>query len=373
MAGIYVHFPFCKQKCIYCNFYSVASQKDKAAYWDALCQEIVGTTDFLPTNNIDTLYFGGGTPSLCSPAELERIIKEIQKYYFFNGNFEFTMEANPEQLTPEYLQDIKSLGINRLSIGVQSFDDEILRLLNRRHTAEEAVRAVENAAEAGFSNLSIDLIYDIAYRTKAMWERDLQKAFSLPISHLSAYSLTVEENTILARQIANGKEFVPDECDTERDYALLIEQTEKAGFAQYEISNFAKGGMVSRHNSAYWNRTPYLGLGVSAHSFCGNIRRWNVANLRQYIDGMLRGEPVREKETLSSDDQYNEYVLLQLRTNAGLDLDELTRLFGTDYKNLFIKQLENIKTNYYLKKDNRVQLSYTGRLFADAVAMELFV
>ena len=373
MAGIYVHFPFCKQKCIYCNFYSVASQKDKAAYWDALCQEIVGTTDFLPTNNIDTLYFGGGTPSLCSPAELERIIKEIQKYYFFNGNFEFTMEANPEQLTPEYLQDIKSLGINRLSIGVQSFDDEILRLLNRRHTAEEAVRAVENAAEAGFSNLSIDLIYDIAYRTKAMWERDLQKAFSLPISHLSAYSLTVEENTILARQIANGKEFVPDECDTERDYALLIEQTEKAGFAQYEISNFAKGGMVSRHNSAYWNRTPYLGLGVSAHSFCGNIRRWNVANLHQYIDGMLRGEPVREKETLSSDDQYNEYVLLQLRTNAGLDLDELTRLFGTDYKNLFIKQLENIKTNYYLKKDNRVQLSYTGRLFADAVAMELFV
>lgn len=373
MAGIYVHFPFCKQKCIYCNFYSVALQKDKAAYWDALCQEIVGTTDFLPTNNIDTLYFGGGTPSLCSPAELERIIKEIQKYYFFNGNFEFTMEANPEQLTPEYLQDIKSLGINRLSIGVQSFDDEILRLLNRRHTAEEAVRAVENAAEAGFSNLSIDLIYDIAYRTKAMWERDLQKAFSLPISHLSAYSLTVEENTILARQIANGKEFVPDECDTERDYALLIEQTEKAGFAQYEISNFAKGGMVSRHNSAYWNRTPYLGLGASAHSFCGNIRRWNVANLRQYTDGMLRGEPVREKETLSSDDQYNEYVLLQLRTNAGLDLDELTRLFGTDYKNLFIKQLENIKTNYYLKKDNRVQLSYTGRLFADAVVMELFV
>ena len=351
----------------------MASQKDKAAYWDALCQEIVGTTDFLPTNNIDTLYFGGETPSLCSPAELERIIKEIQKYYFFNGNFEFTMEANPEQLTPEYLQDIKSLGINRLSIGVQSFDDEILRLLNRRHTAEEAVRAVENAAEAGFSNLSIDLIYDIAYRTKAVWERDLQKAFSLPISHLSAYSLTVEENTILARQIANGKEFVPDECDTERDYALLIEQTEKAGFAQYEISNFAKGGMVSRHNSAYWNRTPYLGLGASAHSFCGNTRRWNVANLRQYIDGMLRGEPVREKETLSSDDQYNEYVLLQLRTNAGLDLDELTRLFGTDYKNLFIKQLENIKTNYYLKKDNRVQLSYTGRLFADAVAMELFV
>ena len=372
MAGIYVHFPFCKQKCIYCNFYSVASQKEKATYWDALCQEIAETTDFLPTNHIDTLYFGGGTPSLCTPFELERIIKEIQKFYHFNEGFEFTMEANPEQLTPEYLQDIQSLGINRLSIGVQSFDDEILRLLNRRHTAAEAVRAVENAANADFTNLSIDLIYDIAYRTKEMWESDLQKALSLPLCHLSAYSLTVEENTILARQIANGKEFVPDECDTERDYALLIEQTEKAGFVQYEISNFAKGGMVSRHNSAYWNRTPYLGLGASAHSYSGNVRRWNVANLRQYIEGIFRGEPVRESETLSSDDQYNEFVLLRLRTNAGLDLDELARLFGVDYKKLFTKQLTNIKTDYYSMEKNRVRLTYTGRLFADAVAMELF-
>ena len=283
------------------------------------------------------------------------------------------MEANPEQLTPEYLRSLHELGINRLSIGVQSFDDEILRLLNRRHTAAEAVRAVENAANAGFTNLSIDLIYDIAYRTKAMWERDLRTALSLPLCHLSAYSLTVEENTILARQIANGKEFVPNECDTERDYALLIEQTEKAGFVQYEISNFAKGGMVSRHNSAYWNRTPYLGLGASAHSYSGNIRRWNVANLRQYIDGMLRGEPVRESETLSSEDQYNEYVLLRLRTNAGLDLDELAALFGEEYKKRFLKQLETVKKDYFVLNKNQIWLTRAGRLFADAVAMELFV
>ena len=282
------------------------------------------------------------------------------------------MEANPEQLTPEYLQSIKSLGINRLSIGVQSFDDEILRLLNRRHTAAEAVIAVNNAADAGFTNLSIDLIYDIAFRTKEMWESDLRTALSLPICHLSAYSLTVEENTILARQVAGGKPFVPDECNTERDYNLLLELTEAAGFEQYEISNYAKNGTISRHNYAYWTRTPYLGLGASAHSYCGNTRRWNVANLRQYIDGMLRGEPVRESEILTPDDQYNEYVLLRLRTNAGLNLDELSTLFGEEYKKRFLKQLETVNRDYFILKEYQICLTRTGRLFADAVAMELF-
>ena len=372
MAGIYVHIPFCKQKCIYCSFYSVASQKEKAAYWDALCQEMALTQDFLPTKDIDTLYFGGGTPSLCTPEELDKIIQELQKHYHFKDGFEFTMEANPEQLTPEYLRSLRALGINRLSIGVQSFNDEILRLLNRRHSAAEAVTSVQNAAEAGFTNLSIDLIYDIAFRTKEMWESDLRTALSLPLCHLSAYSLTVEENTILARQVAGGKPFVPDECDTERDYNLLLELTEEAGFEQYEISNYAKGGMVSRHNYAYWTRTPYLGLGVSAHSYCGNVRRWNVANLRQYIDGMLRGEPVRESETLDTDTQYNEMVLLRLRTNAGLNLDELATLFGEEYKKRFLKQLGTVKKDYFVLKENQIHLTRAGRLFADAVAMELF-
>ena len=372
MAGIYVHIPFCKQKCIYCNFYSVASQKEKEAYWDALCQEMALTQDFLPTKNIDTLYFGGGTPSLCTPSELERIISELQKYYHFKEGFEFTMEANPEQLTQEYLRSLRELGINRLSIGVQSFNDEILRLLNRRHTAAEAVTAVNNAAEAGFTNLSIDLIYDIAFRTKEMWESDLRTALSLPICHLSAYSLTVEENTILARQVAGGKPFVPDECDTERDYNLLLELTEAAGFEQYEISNYAKDGMVSRHNYAYWTRTPYLGLGASAHSYCGNTRRWNVANLRPYIDGMLRGEPVRESETLDTDTQYNEMVLLRLRTNAGLSLSELSQTFGDDYKDLLLRQLKTVRKDYYFLTVDNLRLTCAGRLFADAVAMELF-
>ena len=188
---------------------------------------------------------------------------------------------------------------------------------------------------------------------------------------LRAMKLTGMANE-LARQIANGKEFVPDECETERDYALLIEQTEKAGFVQYEISNFAKGGMVSRHNSAYWNRTPYLGLGASAHSYSGNVRRWNVANLHQYIDGMLRGEPVRESETLDTDTQYNEMVLLRLRTNAGLNLDELAALFGEEYKKRFLKQLETVKKDNFVLKENQIRLTRAGRLFADAVAMELF-
>ena len=239
--------------------------------------------------------------------------------------------------------------------------------------AEKYLAAVQNAAEAGFTNLSIDLIYDIAFRTKEMWESDLRTALSLPLCHLSAYSLTVEENTILARQVAGGKPFVPDECDTERDYNLLLELTEAAGFEQYEISNYAKNGMVSRHNYAYWIRTPYLGLGASAHSYCGNIRRWNVANLRPYIDGMLRGEPVRESETLDTDTQYNEMVLLCLRTNAGLNLDELAALFGKEYKKRFLKQLETVKKDYFVLKDNQIRLTRAGRLFADAMAMELFV
>lgn len=206
-----------------------------------------------------------------------------------------------------------------------------------------------------------------------MWESDLHKTLSLPICHLSAYSLTVEENTILARQIANGKEFVPDECDTERDYDVLMEQTEKAGFEQYEISNFAKNGAISRHNYAYWTRTPYLGLGAAAHSYNNNRRHWNVANLRQYIDGIQQGSPIRESETLDTDTQYNEMVLLQLRTNTGLCLDELAHLFGDKYKKRFLKQLETVRKDYFVFEDGCIRLTRRGRLFADAVAMELFV
>lgn len=373
MSGIYIHFPFCKQKCVYCNFYSIASFKDKDAYLMALAKEIALTSSFLPSNNIDTLYFGGGTPSLFSPSELETVVKELQKYYLFSKDFEFTLEANPEQLSSDYLRDLKSIGVNRLSIGVQSFDDEILKLLNRRHDAATAQKAVRDAQTVGFDNVSIDLIYDIAFRTEAMWRTDLQTALSLPVCHLSAYSLTVEENTLLARQISQGKHFVPEESDTERDYAILIEETAMSGFEQYEISNFAKNGRISRHNFSYWTHTPYLGLGPAAHSFCDNVRHWNVANLRQYIDGIAQGTPFVEKEILDKNAQYDEFVLLHLRTCFGVDLNEVLSRFGDRYVSHLEKQLTNVNPAHYQRDGNVLKLTYAGRLFADAVAMELFV
>ena len=372
-GSIYVHFPFCKRKCLYCAFYSVAGTKWREPYWNALCKEIELTKDYLPTKQIETLYFGGGTPSLCSAQELERIIEQIHKFYDFSENLEFTMEANPEQLSDSYLKDIKKLGINRLSIGVQSFNDEILKLLKRGHTADEAHAAVEKASAAGFDNISIDLIYDIAYRTREMWQHDLQMALSLPVKHLSAYSLTVEENTLLARQVREGKPFIHDDCDTERDYAILMELTQKAGFEQYEISNFAKGGAVSRHNSAYWTGQPYLGLGPAAHSYHSPVRKWNIADIQRYIEGIEGENPSIEEEILTKEMQYNEYVLLRLRTKNGVCLDEIVQLFGKDYADLFQKQLKNVNPKHYHNANGHIVLTYEGKLFADAVSAELFV
>ncbi|MBO4646431.1 MAG: radical SAM family heme chaperone HemW [Bacteroidales bacterium] len=371
MSGIYIHFPFCKQKCIYCNFYSVASQRQREAYWDALCREMEIRRNFLPAQPIDTLYIGGGTPSLCTPQELEKMLNSLSRFYTFSKDWEFTLEANPEQLTPDYLSSLKLLGINRLSIGVQSFDDRILQLLNRRHTAKEAKEAVLRAAQVGFENLSIDLIYDIAYRTGEQWREELCTALSLPIVHLSAYSLTVEENTLLAKRVARGERYIPEESDTERDYAILEEMTEKAGFEQYEISNFARNRLVSRHNSAYWSGQPYLGLGAAAHSFLRPVRQWNIADISQYIEGILRGNPAVEREELSMDQQYDEMVLLRLRTREGLLLEEVERCFGEEKVRYLRRQLSKVSPTHYELREGRITLTYSGRLFADAVSAEL--
>lgn len=373
MNGIYIHFPFCKQKCVYCNFYSVASEQLKEAYWQAVSREIELTANYLPDNMISTLYFGGGTPSLCNREELDNILQSIRRYYHFAPTLEFTLEANPEQLSPSYLKDIKSLGINRLSIGVQSFNDEILSLLNRRHTGKEAKKAIENAFSAGFENISIDLIYDIAYRSADMWRQDLQTASDYDIQHLSAYSLTVEENTLLARRVRAGQRYLPEDEMTERDYAILIEMTEKAGFEQYEISNFCRNGWISKHNSAYWQSVPYLGIGASAHSFNGASRKWNVAHLQQYIDGITSGQPYEETEILSQNNRYDEYVLLRLRTREGIHLNEISALFGPEKRGFLLSKLsQKVNPSHYILRDNQLTLSYSGKLFADSISMELF-
>ena len=372
MPGLYIHFPFCLQKCVYCSFYSVASMQRREEYWTALFQEMELRKNFLSDNQYDTLYIGGGTPSLCTPAELERLLEKIHQNFKIKEDAECTIEANPEQLTPDYLSALKSLGFNRLSIGVQSFDDDILRLLNRRHDAATALAAVENAHAAGFDNLSIDLIYDIAYRTAAMWRQELSTALSLPIVHLSCYSLTVEENTLLARRVRKGQPYLPEEADTERDFLILREMTAKAGFEQYEISNFARGGYRSRHNHAYGTGEPYLGLGPAAHSYRAPVRQWNVADLKRYAAGMACGEPDIEREVLTPAQQYDEFVLLRLRTREGIPLQELEKKFRMERKSQLLRQLQKVNPAYYTLAEDHVRLTEAGLLFADAVAGELF-
>lgn len=372
MSGIYIHIPFCKQKCIYCNFFSVANTTRKTEYLQALQKEIALTQDFLPDKEISTLYFGGGTPSLCTASELDMIIQTLIKYHHFNNSLELTLEANPEQLNKEYLHSLKEIGINRLSIGVQSFQDPILKLLKRQHTAEEARQAVLHAAECGFDNISIDLIYDIAYREEAQWREDLQTALSLPISHLSAYSLTVEENTLLAKNIREGTPFLPSEELTERDFNILQSMTSAAHFNQYEISNFAKNGRISRHNFSYWNDTPYLGLGASAHSYNGTLRKWNQANLIHYIKDIQEGRTQHNFEVLNENQKYNEFVLLHLRISEGIKIEEVRNRFGEEKLNYLLKRLANVKLEHYTQRNGSIILTNAGKLFADAVALELF-
>ena len=372
MSGIYIHIPFCRRKCIYCAFYSVALLSRKQDYLDALRCEIEQTQDYLASREIDTVYFGGGTPTLLSISEIESILTKIRRYYKLNPDGEFTIEANPEQLSKIYLKDLLSLGINRISIGVQSFNDNTLRFLGRRHSADEAREAVSCALAAGFDNISIDLIYGIAQRQPGEWETDVRAAMELPINHLSCYALTKEENTLLWRKIHRHELPDMDEDLANREFHQLLQLCREIGFEQYEISNFARNGMVSRHNSAYWERQPYLGLGPSAHSFDGHSRKWNVSDLNQYIQDIASGSFSGDSETLSTDDQYNEYVMLGLRTAKGINFAQIAELFGEKYRQHAEGQMQKINPKHYLRNGDAVVLTDEGKFFADGVAERLF-
>ncbi|MBO4654566.1 MAG: radical SAM family heme chaperone HemW [Bacteroidales bacterium] len=372
MSGIYIHIPFCRRKCLYCAFYSVALLSRKQDYLDALHGEIEQTLDYLPSREIATLYLGGGTPTLLSANELESIIRKIRRHYDLAPEAECTIEANPEQLNKSYLKDLLSLGINRLSIGVQSFNNDTLHFLGRRHSAEEALEAVNLAATAGFDNISIDLIYGISQRQHGEWEQDVHTAMTLPVNHLSCYALTNEENTLLWRKIRQQQ--LPDMDDelAQRDFTTLLAIVREHGFEQYEISNFARNGMISKHNSAYWNRQPYLGLGPSAHSFNGRERQWNVSDLNQYLDDIATRNFSGDRETLSLNDQYNEYVMLGLRTAKGIDLQEIASLFGLQYSQYAETQLQEVNPAHYRRNGDNIVLTDEGKFFADGIAEQMF-
>lgn len=372
-SGLYIHVPFCKSKCVYCGFYSIVNHRDIEKFLSALSEEIDLRSTAAEGATFRTIYFGGGTPSLLQPSQLQHILDNIHRHYDIDLDAEITIEANPEQLTSDYCKELKTLGFNRISIGIQSFHDEILQFLGRKHTAKEAMQAVENAHKAGFDNISIDLIYGVNERDNTLWLKELETAFTLPIQHFSAYALTVEENSLLYRRIRQHKTVEPDEDLASVQYTILTEMVEKSAFAQYEVSNFAVKGWESRHNSAYWKRIPYLGLGPAAHSFDGTHRSWNAPTLPDYFAQIGQRKPFHERETLTDTDRYNEYLLLRLRTRAGIDLREMEALFGRERTDGLLRHFEtDVDTRHYERTPDRLRLTTEGLWFADGIAGDAF-
>lgn len=378
MAGIYIHIPFCNSKCAYCGFYSIASQKQKSAFLEALHTEIKLRTDYLKGEEIGTVYFGGGTPSILSVEEIKGILESVSNHYKVNPNAEITLEANPDTLSLEYLQGLRKLGINRLSIGIQSFFDDDLKYLSRRHDANHAKQCIGWAKQAGFKNLTLDLIYGLPTATAEKWNQNLDLFFETQAQHLSAYALTVEPNTILAKQIATGKLQPVSEDDAVRDYEILCQRAKENGFLHYEISNFAKPGFRSKHNCSYWNRTPYAGFGPSAHSFDGISRQWNVGNLSQYIVetrfiASQDSPNLFEKEILSPEERYDEYVMTSLRTMWGCDLKYMEREMGKRFSDYCLSHAQKPLSQGLLTQTNEfLHLTDAQMLFADGVAEALF-
>ena len=338
MAGIYIHIPFCRSRCIYCGFYSTTALELRQRYVDALCREmeIRGTGHLIsghspnqgPVPPISTIYLGGGTPSQLSFDQLHQLFIYINKVYDLVSPSEITIEVNPDDVTGEFAAALKQLPINRVSMGIQTFNDQRLRFLRRRHTAQQTIDAVERLRAAGIRNISIDLMYGFPGETLADWEADIDAALALNVEHLSAYCLMIEEGTPLHKMFTDdGLQYTDDYPDEEMErqmYEVLIDRLEAAGYEHYEISNFARPGFRSRHNSNYWNGTPYIGLGAAAHSYDIRSRSWNVADIRQYIEGMERGERIFEEELLDDDTRYNDIVTVALRTKEGIDLNALS-------------------------------------------------
>jgi putative oxygen-independent coproporphyrinogen III oxidase len=373
MAGIYIHIPFCKQKCHYCNFFSMASLKYKDGFLKALKQEIEIQQNYLAGQSIDTIYLGGGTPSILSPSETQAILDPLYRFFDVSEKAEITLEANPDDLTKAKLAELKTLPINRLSIGVQSFFDDDLKYLHRIHDGAGAIASIKDAQDAGFSNLTMDLIYGIPTLNESKWNKNLDAFFSLGLPHLSAYALTVERKTALQTLILKRKLAPTDELQAIEHFKILTAKMQAADFVHYEISNFAKAGFYSKHNSIYWMGGHYLGLGPSAHSFNGESRQWNAASISKYLNLKDYQEKVVEKEILSWEQKYDEYVMTSLRTVWGCDLEHIENVFGQKMRNYCEQNSTKfISENKIRKEGNKLFLTELGKLFADGIASELF-
>ena len=378
MAGIYIHIPFCKSRCTYCGFYSTTSLHLRESYADALCRELTLRQDYLSDKTIETIYFGGGTPSLLSCKSIEKILSSIYNIYNVRAR-EITMECNPDDIanstahsSQDLLRHLRSLGINRLSIGIQTFNDHLLHILNRRHSAHQAEQAVHAAQAEGFDNISIDLMFGLPGQTLEDFISDLHKALTLGIQHLSVYSLTYEDNTPLSKQLHDGIIKEADEELSRTMYEHILDITAQNGFAQYEISNFSLPGKESIHNSNYWKGVHYMGIGAGAHSFNTESRQYNVESLAKYIKGANTGTIPTIKEVLTPTDKYNEFVLTALRTHTGLKLHTLQHSFGTDLFNYFLRMAQkHIEYGSMVQDADTIRLTRKGLFTSNDIMSDL--
>ena len=377
MSGIYIHIPFCKSRCVYCGFYSTTSLDLRHSYVDAICRELELRSDYL-SEPVSTVYFGGGTPSVLSVDDLDRIFNAVYKYNKVYGNSdgvaEFTIECNPDDITDEFCSFLSSSPVNRISMGVQSFSDGLLKFARRRHGSSQPKLAVERLRHIGIPNISIDLMFGFPNESLEVWRNDIDKALSLGVEHISAYSLMFEEGTCLYGMLQRGE---VKECDEETSLAMfnmLIDRLEAAGYEHYEISNFAKPGFRSQHNSSYWHGVPYLGLGASAHSFNGSTRQWNIGDVRKYIDSISCGNIPAEIEVLTKDNSYDDMIITGLRTVEGVSLDEVERRFGKDYLDFLEREaLRYVKAKLlkYSVDHRSLSLTRKGLFVSDSVMCDL--
>lgn len=372
MAGIYIHIPFCKTKCHYCDFYKQIGSTHISSFLQALHGEIVQRASELHGQFVDTIYIGGGTPSLLAVEQLNELLGWLHECFVVRSHAEITLECNPDDLTPDYIRRLGESVINRLSIGAQSFQDCDLQLMNRRHCAMQAIGAVRMAQDAGFDNISIDLIYGLPQMPLAVWQHNIAQAVELNVSHVSAYHLTYHEGTLFYKRMQEGLlQEIPDE-ESFQQFEMLREKMAEAGYEHYEISNFAKEGRYSQHNRAYWERKPYVGLGPSAHSFDWHSRRWNCSSVSQYVEAMRNQSVYFETEQLSEQDQYNDYIITRLRTKWGIDESYLQAHFSPLLLAHFLSQADaHLKTGQMLCEEHCYTLSTTGLFVSDAIMEDL--
>ncbi len=378
MSGVYIHIPFCKQACHYCNFHFSTSLRYKDELIEALVKEITITPYFIKTDGdsskqIDSIYFGGGTPSILNADELELIFETLHKKFIISPGAEITLEANPDDITAKKLTQWKEIGINRLSVGIQSFNEEELRWMNRAHSAADSLKCIEEISNQGFSNFSVDLIYGSPLLSNDEWERNVELVIGKKIPHISCYALTIEPKTPLDKMIRLRKA-VPVDPEKQADqFLLLMNWMKQAGYEHYEISNYALPGMRSQHNSSYWSGESYYGFGPSAHSFDGKSRRWNIANNALYLKSLQNNSIPYEEEILTPVQQLNEYIMTSLRTTEGLDLDKIMNEFGNQFREeLIIKSKKYLTSGKLSTIHSSLILTTEGKLFADGIAADLF-